>query len=374
MFYDVSIERFPGVGQSHQTYASSTIRYNVTDLNTLGGTISAPLSMNNRGEVTGVSTIAEDTALRGFIWRHGVMMDLRTLGGPQAAGAGINSSGQVVGWSDLNTPVGPSIFNQTSLFCNPPMVQGEPTVACHAILWQNGKLTDLGTLGGQNSAGENKGINSQGQVVGVAETATVDPTGTSGSLEFHAFLWQHGKMIDLGTLDGVPDSVAATINDRGQVVGVSIKNGSTFNGDNGNGFIWQDGKMTPLSTLGGSYSIPLAINSRGQVVGESSLPGSCMLFLEHGRMTDLGTLPGDVFSEALDITDQGQVLGFSCSSQGLCRATLWDDGKVTDLNTLISQVHRGGNCLMHRRGIHAVRLWATANTMVCPTASSTPAQ
>ena len=60
----------------------------------------------------------------------------------------------------------------------------QPAVACHASLFEHGKLTDLGTLGGCNSAGQNKGIINRGQVVGVAETAMTDPTGNNGSLNF----------------------------------------------------------------------------------------------------------------------------------------------------------------------------------------------
>ncbi len=319
------------------TATGASTRYRVTDLGTLGGSFSGPLSVNNRGDVAGVSAFAGDTALRGFIWHNGQMTDLGDLGGPQTAGTQVNASGQVAGWSDLNIPANPSIFNQKEFFCNPPMVSGAPAVVCRAFLWQHGRMTDLGTLGGPNSAAENQGLNNRGQVVGVAETATVDPTSATGGLEFHAFRWQHGRMTDLGTLSGAPDSVAAAINDRGQVVGVSINNVGTFEGK-GQGFIWQDGKMTDLGTLGGTTGTPHAINNRGQVVGGSALPGDATLhaFLwQDGRMTDLGTLPGDVSSEAFGITDHGQVFGVSCSNSQ-CRAAMWDAGTVTDLGTLIS--------------------------------------
>jgi probable HAF family extracellular repeat protein len=47
-------------------------------------------------------------------------------------------------------------------------------------------------------------------------------------------------------------------------------------------------------------------------------------------MTDLGTLPGDSYSVAEAINDQGQIVGRSGSGMGE-RAFLWEDGRMTDL-------------------------------------------
>ncbi len=71
-------------------------------------------------------------------------------------------------------------------------------------------ITDLGTLGGDYSFAN--GINNRGQVVGYSATAS----GTQ-----HAVLWEDGQMTDLGTLSGREYGVASGINSRGQVVGYS---------------------------------------------------------------------------------------------------------------------------------------------------------
>jgi probable HAF family extracellular repeat protein len=74
---------------------------------------------------------------------------------------------------------------------------------------QSGTITDLGNLGSVSRA---RGINDRGQIVGNSSLAT-------GAT--HAFLWENGVITDLGTLGGA-NSQALGINDRGQIVGSSL--------------------------------------------------------------------------------------------------------------------------------------------------------
>jgi len=58
------------------------------------------------------------------------------------------------------------------------------------------------------------------------------------------------------------------------------------------------------------------------------------LFIGAG-MRSRRLLPGDVVSVAFGINDNGQVVGESCPQKGNCRVFVWQNGVMTDLNTLI---------------------------------------
>ena len=109
-------------------------------------------------------------------------------------------------------------------------------------------MTDLGPIGVLRS------INNNGQIVGNYQTNDNDT---------HAFLFENGVMSDLGTLGG-PESAALDINDNGQIVGWSINEIGEYHG-----FYYENGTMIDLGDLGGAYSHASSINEDGQIVGMS---------------------------------------------------------------------------------------------------------
>ena len=301
-------------------------RYTVTDLGTLpGGTYSLAGGLSNSGWVEGYSYLSDDTATHAVLWRKGVMTDLGTLGGPNSDAAYRPSdSGNVGGGAENGTP-DPYVED----FCG----YGDNLI-CLPFLWWNDikKMTPLPTLGGNN--GWAAGINDQNEVAGNAENTTKEPTCVAPQVfQFKPVLWIKGRVRELPTFPGDPVGIAFGINSWGQATGYSGNCTAAFHA-----LLWQNGKATDLGNLGGIYNEGVDINNWGQVTGVSYLADNTTYhaFLwTWGQMTDLGTLTGDVSSSGDGINDWGQVVGGSYSASGGSRAYIWQNGVMTDLNTLI---------------------------------------
>ena len=300
----------------------------LTDIGALPGeNSSASGPINERGWSVGqsqngvIDPLVGIPETRATLWIDGRLVDLGTLGGNQSLASSLNNEGIVVGISQNAIPDPVSLFGL-----------GTQT---RAFLWQNGVMHDLGTLGGPDAVAIT--VNERGQVVGYSFTNATPNPGT-GIPTTDPFLWDHGTMIDLGTLGGTNanvGSLALVINNKGQVAGTSNLAGDV----KFHAFLWDRGTLLDLGTLGGSFSTTFWINDAGDVVGWAATTGDKFAHAALWRkreITDLGTLDGDCFSQAEAVNSKGQIVGlsFSCDT-GTSRAVLWEKGAIIDLSTSI---------------------------------------
>ncbi|PYI87124.1 MAG: hypothetical protein DMF03_14100, partial [Verrucomicrobia bacterium] len=221
--------------------------------------------------------------------------DLPSLGGTNSRANSINNRTWLAGYSNL-------AGNQSR----------------HAALWRDGTLTDLGTLGGPNSAVTWSVKSDSGIIAGISQTATLDPLGEAWS-------------------------------------SAAFYPGATGTGYINLGFAWENGTMRALPTLGGNNGFATGANSRAQIVGwaENSVhdptcvPPQQLQFrpVVYGpnanQISELPLPAGDSSGAATGINEQGQAVGIS----GICdqavgrytakHALLWDkNGSIVDLGNL----------------------------------------
>jgi len=148
--------------------------------------------INDSGQAVGYSGTC-NAALHAVLWENGVATELPNLGSTsQNDAVGINNRRQIVGGSSPDT------------------------TTFYAVLWQNGEIKKLGTISG-DFASYASGINDKGQVVGTSFDANFNPV--------HAILWEDGVMTDLSTLFPpgyhLYPTMANKINARGQISGMA---------------------------------------------------------------------------------------------------------------------------------------------------------
>jgi len=330
--------------------------------------------LNSRGRVAGFAEMSAADPFPNFVFWNGlvthafransggVLTDLGALpGGGSSAPLWTSKNGLIAGVSENGR--------------TDPLYAGLPEV--RAVLWENGKITDLGTLpeGGYESVAN--AVNSSGQVVGAALNTVPDPNsmalgtfwlwGVPYGYQTRAFIWERGAMQDLGTLRGGTDAQAILINERGQVLGYSYTNtssaASTFCASDSSlpnfplatgSFLWERGKgMVDLGSLGGTCTLANDLNNQGQVVGFATVSDDAFqraFFWEHGSIHDLGGSLGGSNTGAFVVNDTGQAVGFAdLPGETSFHATLWKSvGNMADLGTL------GKDSCSYATGINAV--------------------
>ncbi len=269
----------------------------MTDLGTLAGTSSVAYGINAQGAAVGRSTIGTNSTTHAVLWENGTKIDLTpgAVSGTSAANA-INNARQIVGTAGNGS----------------------------GFLWEDGVLTVLGHLGG--GAAYAADINENGQIVGSSNTNIV--INELGPL-VHAFVWNEGVMTDLGMLPGDEESGAAAINNLGQIVGSSSVTDPLTYATTSRSILYENGVMVALA-VPSSESYASDINDAGMVVGTMRTGVFHSNFDAYiyadGVATNLNTLvpsgSGLHLVTATGINSAGQIVGWAVDSRNAYHAFL----------------------------------------------------
>jgi probable HAF family extracellular repeat protein len=218
-------------------------------------------AMNNSGQVVG--NTSDQLGYYAFIWFNDKLQYTGSLGVDsggfgESFAIGINDKGEVIGYS--------SKFDSAGNW-----------LGGHAFLWVNGVMQDLGALSiDPDGVGYSfpVAINVTGEIIGFGYV--FDGYDYKGQ---HAIMWLNGKLTDMGVLGidayGTESSYPNAINATGQIVGYSsYSENGVAKGDRA--FIYQNGKMLDLNTLLPATSLwvldnGMAINDQGQITAHAYL-------------------------------------------------------------------------------------------------------
>lgn len=290
--YDIA----DGAGNAHAfVYSGGTS----TDLGTLGGAASYAYGINDAGQVVGSADTAAGLG-HAFVYAGGTMTDLGTPAGGTSTAYAINNQGVIVGYT---TSIAPFPENLPQAFSvagagaamqalgTLPDGQGStayaindkglvagwsykgpftvPEYPTYAVTFRNGAVSEIGAPDLGDSAVY--GMNERGMLVGGIPTSIL-PHGS------HAFLLDHGTLVDLGIFDPViDDSVAYDVNNLGMVVGTAgVDVDATHYGYHG--FLYTGSGLVDLNTLidpasGWVVTSANAINDAGQIAATACYGG-----------------------------------------------------------------------------------------------------
>jgi len=314
----------------------------LTDLGTLGGPNSSVTwnVKNTQGIIVGISQTADPEPLGeawssaafyssphnvgyinlGFVWQNNQMRGLPVFpGGNNGFATGANNLGQVVGWAENGVHDNACVSPQVLQF--------------HPAMWTLGpdQIHDLPLITG-DSSGAATAINDNGQIVGISG---ICDQAVGRRTAKHAVLWQNGTVTDIYPNPAAPWwNTPTAINQRGDVVGFA-GDPAFFEGDVLHAFMWtrEDGirqlKPLPNRTPPHVDSEAYGINEARQVVGVSCDADQvdCRAVIwNHGNTPkDLNDLKGSFplkLTNAKGINDKGEITGRASDDTGVLTAYL----------------------------------------------------
>jgi len=286
-------------------------------------------AINHQGWVVGEAE-TESGEVQAFVWRPetGLQM-LGTLGGHNSRAYDINRRGLVVGeatdtngitlafcWDEKQgmrkLPVTEkTIFSAAYAVNDAGQIVGsmEDHRGMHAVMWRSDKMIILPRLPGSGNI-QPLDINQHGDVAGHIKT------GSDESFGSHAFYFPAAvvarNLTSFRLISPHSGSAAVALNNFGETAGYTIQDHARVQAFRYNR---REGLM-PLEDDGAIYSTALDINDNGQVVGSyissyDSDETACAWF--KGRLLDLNALtdkPGDWFLiQATGVNASGHIVG-----------------------------------------------------------------
>ena len=260
----------------------------------------------------------------GFVWQNNQMRGLLPFpGGNNGFTTGANNLRQAVGWAENG------VHDPTCCCQSDP---GHQVLQFRPALWALGppdQIQDLPLIPG-DSSGAATAINDNGQIVGISG---ICDQAVGRHTAKHAVLWENGTVTDI-----YPDAPApwwntpTAINQHGDVVGFA-GDPTDVEGNILHAFIWtKDNGIKVLKPLRGRVpqhvdSEAYGINEAGQVVGVSCAADQvdCRAVIwNHGVYpTDLNDPTYSVFlASAKDINNKGEITGRAVDSTGALIAYL----------------------------------------------------
>jgi len=256
----------------------------------------------------------------GFVWEQNQVRGLPTFpGGNNGFATGANNLRQVIGWAENGVHDGACV--------SPQLLQFRPA------MWTLGppdQIQDLPLIPGDTS-GAATAINDNGQIVGISG---ICDQAVGRHTARHAVLWENGGVTDLGNLGAQWWNTPTAINQRGDVVGFD-GDPAFVEGDIVHAFMWtrEDGirHLKPLQGRSPKHvdSEAYGINQARQVVGIScdvNFIDCRAVIWDHGNTpTDLNELKGSYsarLESAKDINDNGEITGRAIDGNGVRTAYL----------------------------------------------------